>query len=276
MKLSIITINYNNCEGLRRTIESVVAQTCSDFEYIVIDGGSTDDSVDVIKQYAQQIDYWVSEPDKGIYNAMNKGVAQAHGEYCLFMNSGDCLNDEAVVEDVYSIGLKSDVVTGGIKKDGGNVYFGPERVSMRHFYRKTLFHQASFIKTDVLREIPYDESYEIAADWKFFIDALVVNGHTYSPIARVVGIMEPDGKGANQEIHTKECQRMLQSVLPKYVFADYDAFLDGESDYDKFYMCVKNSRFRGMLYVLNCIIVKICNIGRKDNWTKSFSIRNKA
>jgi glycosyltransferase involved in cell wall biosynthesis len=89
MKLSVITINYNNAIGLRKTIESVVNQTFRDYEYIIIDGGSTDGSVDVIKEYADKIDYWVSEPDKGIYNAMNKGVAAAHGEYTNFLNSGD-------------------------------------------------------------------------------------------------------------------------------------------------------------------------------------------
>ena len=89
MKLSVITINFNNRDGLRKTIESVVNQTYNDFEYIIIDGGSTDGSVDVIKEYADRIDYWVSEPDKGIYNAMNKGIDVAKGEYCIFMNSGD-------------------------------------------------------------------------------------------------------------------------------------------------------------------------------------------
>lgn len=96
MKLSIITINYNNREGLRKTIESVVAQTTREFEYIVIDGGSTDGSVDVIKEFSDYIDYWVSEPDKGIYNAMNKGVKVAHGDYCQFLNSGDWLYDSNV------------------------------------------------------------------------------------------------------------------------------------------------------------------------------------
>ena len=84
-KFSIITINYNNKEGLRKTIESVVGQSFRDFEYIIIDGGSTDGSIEVIKEYAGKVDYWVSEPDKGIYHAMNKGVLQAHGEYLNFM-----------------------------------------------------------------------------------------------------------------------------------------------------------------------------------------------
>ena len=89
MKLSIITINRNNAAGLRRTIESVVSQTYTEFEYIIIDGASTDESVDVIKEYADKITFWVSEPDNGIYNAMNKGILKAKGEYLLFLNSGD-------------------------------------------------------------------------------------------------------------------------------------------------------------------------------------------
>ena len=89
-KVSVITISYNNAEGLRRTIESVVAQNYSDYEYIIIDGGSTDNSRQIIESYADHISYWVSEPDKGVYNAMNKGIAQATGEYLHFLNSGDC------------------------------------------------------------------------------------------------------------------------------------------------------------------------------------------
>ena len=90
-KLSIITINYNNLEGLKRTVESVINQTSKEFEYIVIDGGSNDGSGAYIESKSEHIDYWVSEPDKGIYNAMNKGIAKASGEYLLFLNSGDHL-----------------------------------------------------------------------------------------------------------------------------------------------------------------------------------------
>src|SRR4051812_22804100 len=97
-RLSIITINYNNVSGLRKTVESVVNQTSQDFEYIVIDGGSTDGSVDVLKQYAKKIKYWISEPDKGIYNAQNKGILKATGEYCHFINSGDYLVKNDVIE----------------------------------------------------------------------------------------------------------------------------------------------------------------------------------
>ena len=90
MKLSVITINYNNAEGLAKTMDSVFRQRFSDFEYIVIDGGSTDGSKDLIVNNQDKIAYWCSEKDSGIYNAMNKGIREASGEYLLFLNSGDC------------------------------------------------------------------------------------------------------------------------------------------------------------------------------------------
>ena len=89
MKLSIITVNYNDAKGLERTIKSVISQSYHDFEFIVIDGGSSDESQDIIQKYERHIDYWVSEPDGGIYQGMNKGLRQAKGDYVNFMNSGD-------------------------------------------------------------------------------------------------------------------------------------------------------------------------------------------
>ena len=89
MKFSVITISYNNAEGLRKTMESVFSQTCADYEFIVIDGGSNDGSVDIIKNGEQKLSFWCSEADKGVYNAMNKGVSHAKGDYLIFMNSGD-------------------------------------------------------------------------------------------------------------------------------------------------------------------------------------------
>ena len=103
MKLSVITINYNNKEGLKKTIESVVSQIYQDFEYIVVDGGSTDGSIDIIREYDKHIDFWISEPDRGIYNAMNKGIKFSHGEFCLFLNSGDCLLSSTSISQVFPL-----------------------------------------------------------------------------------------------------------------------------------------------------------------------------
>ena len=158
MKYSIITINYNNRDGLRRTIESVVNQTFRDFEYIIIDGGSTDGSVEVIKKYADRIDYWVSEPDKGIYNAMNKGILQAHGEYLNFMNSGDCFYDEECLYKVSTSNLKADIIVGRDyhcnPQTGGEFRtIFPRRLSMFTFCKSYLPHQSTFFSKDLCKTL---------------------------------------------------------------------------------------------------------------------------
>ena len=113
MYYSIITINYNNKEGLEQTIKSVLSQTFRNYQFIIIDGGSSDGSVDVIKKYANNINYWISEPDKGRYNAMNKGIKQAIGDYLNFMNSGDTFHSPTVLEDIAKMNLSEDIITGG-------------------------------------------------------------------------------------------------------------------------------------------------------------------
>lgn len=151
MKYSIITINFNNRDGLRRTIESVVNQTYRDFEYIIIDGGSIDGSVDIIKEYADKIDYWVSEPDKGIYNAMNKGITMAHGEYLNFMNSGDCFFDKERLQKIEDLNSDSDIIVGkdlhiDSKSGKSATSVISHRLGFFHFYTTTIPHQSAFIK----------------------------------------------------------------------------------------------------------------------------------
>ena len=98
MKISVVTVCYNSVDSIEETMLSVLNQTYSDVEYIIIDGGSTDGTVDIIKKYADRLVYWVSEPDKGIYDAMNKGIAAATGDYINFMNSGDRFASTNVIE----------------------------------------------------------------------------------------------------------------------------------------------------------------------------------
>ena len=156
MKFSIITINYNNKDGLERTVKSVISQTFQDFEYIIIDGGSTDGSVDVIKKFADRIDYWVSEPDKGVYNAMNKGIQQAHGDYLNFMNSGDCYYDKYRLEKIMKYNLEADFVIGrDFHEDSINgssfTSIHPLLPNSFYFYISTLPHQSAFIKKEMLK-----------------------------------------------------------------------------------------------------------------------------
>ena len=168
MKLSIITINYNNLNGLKKTIDSVLSQSFQDYEWIVIDGGSTDGSKELIANHQNKISYWVSEPDKGIYNAMNKGIERATGEYCQFLNSGDYYIDSDVIQKVFSNKELKDVNYGNqwCIDDKGIIIEKrsyPDSMSLTFLFRSPLGHQASFIKTEFVKKHPYKESYRISA-----------------------------------------------------------------------------------------------------------------
>ena len=231
MKYSIITINYNNKEGLRKTIESVVNQSCKDYEYIVIDGGSTDGSREVIEEYADRISYWVSEPDKGIYNAMNKGIKAAHGEYLNFMNSGDCFNNVNVLHDILPQ-LNADIVTGNsINEDlSARPFHVSNRPTMIQFYSNTVDHQASFISRQLFEDTLYDESYKIVSDWKFYVEKIIFQNCTFSLIPVTVAICQNGGiSEVRKDLDAKERSDVLAKMFPPRVLQDFERFKDKES-----------------------------------------------
>lgn len=171
---SIITINLNNVRGLQETIDSVLSQTCIDFELIVIDGDSTDGSLDVIKKIAGNIKYWVSEKDTGIYNAMNKGIAKATGQYLLFLNSGDKLVDSHVLQKVLNQNPTADIVYGDMQTkevDGLIVHRTmPDKISVVQLYADTIWHPVAFIKRELFYKYGfYDEQFLIVSDYEFFV-----------------------------------------------------------------------------------------------------------
>jgi glycosyltransferase involved in cell wall biosynthesis len=232
MLFSIITINYNNCEGLRQTIDSVVSQTYHEYEYIVIDGGSTDESVNIIKSFSDKIDYWVSEKDRGIYHAMNKGVAHAHGEYCIFMNSGDCLYDDKVLGRLADTDFQEDIVVGKLISDtSGQILFTPpiDKISLYYLYSGTVPHQSSFIRTELLRKIPYDESLKIVSDWKFFVQAIILSNCSVRYVDVFVAKFDMEGiSTSNPERMWKEKEQVISSMFPPRVLADYKSMKASE------------------------------------------------
>ncbi|WP_036876624.1 glycosyltransferase family 2 protein [Xylanibacter oryzae] len=225
MKLSIITINYNNSKGLENTIKSIISQDFKDYEYIVIDGGSNDSSIDIIKKYSDKIDYWVSEPDKGIYNAMNKGVSHAHGEYSNFMNSGDIFYNSSVLKSVFSNHYKEDIITGvTIGTDENSIRFDTEKdVTFLTLYRSTISHQASFIKTEFLRKYPYNEELKIVSDWEFWIKTLIVNNCSHVFDKNIIAKVDTTGISVtNNEERESERRSVLIDNIPARILKDYE------------------------------------------------------
>lgn len=225
MKYSIITINYNNKEGLELTIQSVLGQTCKDYEYIIIDGGSTDGSVDVIRQYADHISYWVSEPDKGRYNAMNKGIRQATGDYLNFMNSGDTFHSPKVLEDITNMNFNEDIITGGFYDSEKKIkhIIQPQEVTLLTMRKNTFNHQATFYKRDLFKKRLYDENYIIQSDAKFNYLSIIYDNCSVRIIDYIVADYDFNGISSNLAIVDKEWNQLLAELFPPRILKDYKA-----------------------------------------------------
>ena len=299
MKLSIITINYNNAEGLRKTLASVAAQTYPNIEHIIVDGGSTDGSVDVIREYADEqamrlqgyeairqendeVDntipnrpiaqspnrppkhvLWISELDKGIYNAMNKGIKMATGDYCQFLNSGDVLinanctqqmvealekaneamrrqgeemnqslPNSPIAQSPNSLNTPLAIIYGNMKKampdctilhDSCN---GGNAVTLNMFYRGCLNHSPAYIRRDLFDKYGlYDETLRICSDWKWYLQSIVLGGESvlYANIDMTLFDMTGISE-TNKDLLNDERNRLLQELIPAGILKDYDEF----------------------------------------------------
>lgn len=227
LKLSIITINLNNKAGLQKTMSSVLSQTFTDYEYIIIDGGSNDGSLDAIKENADKITYWVSEPDKGIYNAINKGIAKAKGEYCLFLNGGDSLVHTNSLNSLFKNSFDDDVVywdlylikgTKKIKK-----YCQPQKLTASFFYSNTLNHQSCLIKRNLFEKYGlYDENYRIVSDWKFLTEVIIFRNASYKHINLTLTYFDFTGISTNSiDICSKERDEILSVIFPLWLRNDF-------------------------------------------------------
>lgn len=213
MRINIVTINLNNKSGLERTINSVLSQTFFDkIDYIIIDGGSTDGSKELIEQHKDRLYYWCSEHDNGIFNAMNKGIDNCNGDYVLFLNSGDFLRQNDIIELVYDQ-LDADICYGneyffrGINTlvsytnaamGNGWVQTYPNELDESFFKRSALPHQSTFIKVSLQKEHKYNENCVIAGDWTFFREAIMKYGATYKHIPITISNYGTDGLSAKQ------------------------------------------------------------------------------
>lgn len=270
MKLSIITINYNNRDGLRKTIESVVNQTWQDFEYIVIDGGSTDGSVEVIKEFADHIDYWVSEPDNGIYNAMNKGIDHAKGEYCNFMNSGDCFYFHNTLNLIFTPALTSDVICGDTINSDGSTIPHKDTITFKTLFHGAISHQSSFIRTSLLKKYHYDESLRIVADWKFWLQTLINDNCSYLGIGIPVSIYDITGiSSTNWEQLLQERKMVIDNMYPERVVQDMIELVEGHTWEDKLYIELKHSKYHKYYYRTIVAFLKLCSIFKRT-WISQY------
>ena len=267
MKYSIITVNFNNKEGLRKTIESVIQQTFRDFEFIVIDGGSTDGSIDVLQEYDAKINYWVSEPDGGIYQGMNKGIKKATGEYLNFMNSGDCFYNDKVLQHVFDKQLVCDIIVGKDYHYNPQTRQGfstilPPRISMLTFYIQTLPHQSTFFKRELFSYTLYDESLKIVADIKFYIQKICVEDCSIELIEEIICKREPDGISRSyNEQRIVEHQTILAGFLPKGAIKDYQTLtlLDKTTTYKLLHLLETSQGLKWMTYLIKILYRLIKN-----------------
>jgi len=223
-RLSIITINYNNLQGLKKTVASVVGQTWKEFEYIVIDGGSTDGSAVYIADHKEHFDYWVSEPDLGIYNAMNKGIVKASGEYLLFLNSGDHFYDlDVLKKNLNNIELK-DIIYFDLHfygDDSSYIEKYPDRLSFSFFLHASLPHPATLIRSSLFKQFGYyDESLKIVSDWKFFIETICKHNCSYIKINDVLTTFHLDGISSdtkNKPLILNERNKVLNEEFAMFI-----------------------------------------------------------
>lgn len=196
-KLSIITVNLNNSAGLQRTMDSVFSQRFTDYEYIIIDGGSTDASSELIKKHQNKFAYWISEKDNGIFNAMNKGIVKASGDYLLFLNSGDYLYNEFVLHEIFNQPLSSDMIYGNVLwKPTVPFHTGifPDKLSFEYFSTYSLPHQASFIRKDLFSVVGlYEETETIISDWLFFLLAIYKFNCSYQHVNKTISVCDTTG-----------------------------------------------------------------------------------
>ena len=215
-KLSIITINKNNKLGLEKTINSVISQTWFDkIQFIVVDGNSVDGSKEILDPSLYTV---VSEDDNGIFDAMNKGVKYANGEYCLFLNSSDYLCSDTTIQDIYERLDGTDVISFGINYYPCNILREPPsndfEVLFRTLYNWSLPHQATFIKTELLRNRPYDTTFKIIADPDFFFDMLIIHDKSYKGYTDIITEVEDSGVSRRSNY---ECKLERKYMFSKYI-----------------------------------------------------------
>jgi len=221
VKLSIITVNLNDRPGLAKTLESVRGQTFHDYEHLVIDGGSTDGSAELLGQWAPRLAYACSEPDRGIFHAMNKGWAVSKGMYLLFLNAGDTLAEAHTLQTLFATGPTADIVYGNalaVKEGVETPLNYPNPLTLPFLFVSSIGHQSALIRRDVQLVHPYDETLRMVADWKFFLQCFLED-RRFVFVPQVISRFDATGISSRPDYHAlqrAERQVVLRSLLGKH------------------------------------------------------------
>jgi len=246
--ITVITINLNNAKGLKSTINSVVGQSLPNVEYIVIDGGSADGSLGVIKKYNDKIHFWVSEKDNGIYEAMNKAIKIAKGYYLIFLNSGDHFSSTHSLEKLWNSSHHIDIVYGNIcvvEKRKKWVKKYPAKLDFKYLMEDTLPHPASLISKKLFDKVGfYDSSLKIVADWKFFILAIIKYKASYKYLDEDIAHFYFDGISSNTNnqrlIKNERLDTLMKCFPSRMPWINFNSFKKNLSN-----MCIRFHSFIG-------------------------------
>lgn len=273
-RVSIITVNLNNNSGLRRTMESVLHQNYTGYEYIVVDGGSEDGSAQSIREVENSFtgDFqWISEPDSGIYEAMNKGIRMASGEYLLFLNSGDFLVNETVLKKIFDKKHTADFIIGKcqISKDGKIVHttVPPDRLTFSFIFSPGIPHQSTFIKKDLFDKFGlYREDFKFNGDCEFWIRTIVLNGcsvETTDLLISDYNMVGLSSRMANSEEFQKEMSIIYAHPTVRLFIPDYEKWQHERREMSIMYWAKARKPINSLIISLYKVAVMLNKLRRK-------------
>jgi glycosyltransferase involved in cell wall biosynthesis len=266
--ISIITVNLNNFKGLELTINSVLNQTFQDFEFILIDGGSTDGSELLLDSYSDRFSFSISENDNGIFDAMNKGILHSTGQYLLFLNSGDWLISNDSLEKVFNCAHDSDIIIAGtrVSHNGKIIHTtSPQNeISLQTFWYNTIPHQSCFIKKKLFDEYGlYDISLKYHGDYDFWIRTIILNNCSIESIGEIITDYNLEGI-SSQDSHKEMSKYEMNQVLSRYfsqrILSDYKIWEESAKNMEPLFWIYRKYFFKlgiGFLYSFAKMVVKL-------------------
>lgn len=276
MKISIITIGLNNKNGYEATLASIAKQSYEQYELIIVDGGSTDGSLETIRRFSKHISILISEKDKGIFNAMNKGISKASGEFCLFLNSGDTFHNADVLQQCVNRLSDADFYSGHLQRFNKKKHWvnhAPRQITAAFLAQKALSHPSTFIRTQILKERPYNENLKIVADWEEMVYELLLNGRSYQQLDLIISDFNVEGISSSSKHQCLQAQERAQ-VLSAFFTAPVRQALIGSCKFDRriLYALTKEDKWKRDLKILRNVLKCM----PKDLFRHCFNFLNKS